>query len=883
MKTSWRIGTIILLGLLASCNGTKQQNQTAKDWSSGTYVSTDTESSRSENAARVLDRTAEKTDTTMQVKTLRLPVHAQPSITSKVIGNLDRGDAVTVLEWSRFYNAPTSDHDAGTEPGIGIPTWAKVSNARIEGYVSARSLASPSSFAPSNSISPSDQHLLSGSLGTPAIDGANYATFEEVVTTAQHPVTRYRQSQLVLEGLDASSLERDRIDGFASVSLEEHDPERSMMERRVENIVQPMGPLNPELLASDSEGSFIDSSLVRKHLIESALKTYLESDGHDPDLHLIVGRELGASVLSSGTPISEDDPRSIVVNAVGNELAAHSSKPYPDTGYMFILIDNEDVAEAVATPIGIIYITTGMLQMLETDSELALILGHEIGHVEGGHGLGGNWGDQNNHFERLSAYRRVLALEATGELDGHIDWVLAEVEIPEDFKQSVRQEIREELLAEARSRYIAGMENAMSELRHGSNRELEIAADARAMSLASAAGYDPNRILVLMDRFDASSLPYGGAQYPRARRIAAMEILEVLESASGVNERAQGPSPSRRRGTVQRSTPSGIDRNILITCLENDLTHEEIRSRAMPALDENRATLMSDKVVMLEFEPPSEEPEVPLAAGIPLVAWLDTPDEPEVEVDLIEPQETGIQTEETMVASTEPGDESLVDLMDSDDSGSSESANAVAAAAVIAMRNEEEPKPEVANTDPVAATTPAEVPMTPLEPAMAVDTQAPEVEEEPVDLVPEEASDEDSDEVKDDMEPEVETEPEVIFDPEHYTRFVTRHEFNQLANPNERALFADFISRHSEKKTAFLRFAVRGHSEMTIEGPFTDDSLVLVIPENRKLSLWCVREGAKHRIPNTRGSAHILDSEDSSFSLVNSTEKPVDGWVVIGR
>ena len=881
MKTSRQIGTIILLGLLTGCNGTKHQNQTAKDWSSGTYVSSDRDS-RSENAARVLDRAPEKTDTTMQVRTLRLPVHAHPSITSKVVGNLDRGDAVTVLEWSRFYNAPTTDHEAGTAPGSGIPTWAKVSNARIEGFVSARSLASPSDFAPSNSIAPSDQRLLSGSLGTPPIEGANYSTFEQVVTTAQHPATRYRQSQLVLEGWEASSLERDQIDGFASVSLEEHDPERSMMGQRVENIVQPMGPLDPELLASDSEGSFIDTNMVRKHLIESAIETYLESDGHDPDLHLIVGRELGASVLSSGTVLSQDDPRSIIVNAVGSELAGHSSKPYPATGYVFVVIENDEVAEAVATPIGIIYITTGMLQMLETDSELALILGHEIGHVEGAHGLGTNWGDQSDHFARLSAYRRVLALEATGELDGHIDWVLADVEIPEDFKQSVREEIREELLAEARSRYIAGMENAMSELRHGSNRELEIAADARAMSLASAAGYDPQRILVLLERFDATSLTYGGAQYPRARRLAALEILDQLPPSAGTDDGEQSRSGRRGPAKVQRTL--GTDRNTLIICLENEIAHEEIRSRAMPALDEDRATLMSEKVVMLEFTPPSEDPEVPMAAGISLVALLETPEEPELEIDLIESQETVVvETEEIVVASAEPSDDSQVDLVDSDDSGSSKSLNAVAAAAVIAMRNEEEAQPELRETDPVETTTPSEVPMIALEPAMVADAEDSKSSEEPVELVVEEVNLETAVETQEETAPETETAPEVVFDPEHYTRFVTRHEFNQSANPTDKSIFADFISRHSEKETTFLRYSVRGHSEMTIEGPFAENTLALVIPETRKLSLWCVQNGTKHRMPDTRGSAHMLESADTSFSLVNKTEHPVNGWIVIGR
>ncbi|MEE2681688.1 MAG: M48 family metalloprotease [Planctomycetota bacterium] len=848
MKSSLHIGISILLGLFAGCSGPQHHNQTAKDWSNGNYVSSDEASTRSEHAARVLDRAPEKTDVTMQVRTLRLPVHSLPDLDSKVIGNLDRGDAVTVLEWSRFYNAPSTDHDADTEAGRGVPTWAKVSNARIEGYVSARSLASPSDYAPSNSIAPNAEVLLSGSKGTPAIEGASYSSFEELMGTAPHPVTCYRQSRLVLEGWEPAMLERARIDGFASVSLEEHDGERSMIERRMENIVQPMPPLEPELLAADSEGSFIDPDRIRGYLRARALETYLESDGFDPDLHLIVARELGSSMLATGDRVPADDPRSIIVNAVGSELARHSSKPYPDAGYAFILIDNDEIAEAVATPIGIIFLTTGMLDLIESDSELALVLGHEIGHVEGGHGLGTDWGEGGDHFDRFSAYRRVLALEAAGELDGHIDWVMADIEVPEDFKESVRQEIRETLVSEARTRYLAGMENAMSELRHGSNRELEIAADARAMSLASAGGYDPKRILVLLDRFDATPVAYGGARYPRARRMAATEILDQIAGAAN-------------RGETPAGAPTGIDRDILITCLENDLTHEEIRERAMPALDDSRATLMSEKVVMVEFTPPSEEPEAPVATGTSLRALLAPPAEPEIAA--AEP-EAGTST-----PTSEGADADTVGTAAAreEETENEQPEPTTVVATIIDGPADEDSTPQSDVSDPVVeedqrevameTEAPAEVPMTPLEPARV------EEEEEPTAETP--------------------ARPEVVFDPEHFTRFVDRTEFNRQATPTERSMFAAFISRHPEKTARFLRFSIRGHSELTIEGPFTDDSLALVIPENRRLSLWCVRGGSKHRVPDTQGSAHRLDSEDGSLSLVNTTAEPIEGWVVLGR
>ena len=856
MTTTRRIGLLFLspmLLLIAGCSGTKHQNQTAADWSTGSYVAPKDGVSRSANAARVLDRGPEKTDVTMQVESLRVPVHAQPSLKSRVIGSLDRGDAVTVLEWSRFYNAPSSDLRTEALTEQGVPTWAKVSNARIEGYVSARSLVDPSRFAPANSIAPSGDSLRRGSAGTPQIEGADYESFELVLERAHHPATTYRQSQLVLDGSEPSGLMQDRIDGFASVSLEEHDAERGMLQRRVDNVVRPLGPLDQELLASDSEGAFIDQAMIRKHLVGQTKAAYLESDGQDPDLELIVSRELGASMLSSAAALPQSDPRSIVVNAVGSQLASHSSNPYPGTGYLFVVLDDDEVAEAVATPIGIVYITSGMLNELKSDGELALVLGHEIAHVEGGHGLGRA---ANDHLERLSAYRRILALESAGELDGHIEWVLAEVEIPEDFKQAIQKEIRVELLAEARSRYTAGVENAMSELRYGSNRDLEIAADARSMSLSSAAGYDPSRIIVLLERFDANSLPYGGAQYPRARRLAAMEILEQLPPATSA------------------------DGTILITCLTNDQAHEEISFRAMPALTEERASLLSEKTMLLEFEPPSEQNLPPLEAGIPLVALMGE----EAPQDLAELPVEGARSdagvEEAQVEGTESAEVILVDLMDM------EEAEPIASEQVASVESETKAAPQ--ETAPVEIPMVALVAATPVAEAPEDTTEAPVVATEP------EAAAQTAEPIEDDSEgpmdelgeedaEEPEAAPEVRFDPEHFTRFVSRREFNQMATPTEQSVFAAFISRHSELETRFLRFSVRGHCELSMEGPFSDETRALVIPDDRRLSVWCVRDGSKHRMADTHGAAHLLEGADSSFSLVNRSARPIEGWIVIGR
>lgn len=72
------------------------------------------------------------------------------------------------------------------------------------------------------------------------------------------------------------------------------------------------------------------------------------------------------------------------VNQVGQRLAANSHRP--NLQYHFTVVDNPEV-NAFALPGGYIYITRGILPYLDSEAELAAILGHEIGHVTARHAV----------------------------------------------------------------------------------------------------------------------------------------------------------------------------------------------------------------------------------------------------------------------------------------------------------------------------------------------------------------------------------------------------------------------------------------------------------------------------------------------------------------
>ncbi|SCZ66171.1 M48 family metalloprotease [Thiohalomonas denitrificans] len=80
-----------------------------------------------------------------------------------------------------------------------------------------------------------------------------------------------------------------------------------------------------------------------------------------------------------------DDPElQAYVQRIGERLAARSHRS--DLIYRFTVLDSSEV-NAFALPGGYIYITRGLLAYLNSEDELAAVLGHEIGHVTARHSV----------------------------------------------------------------------------------------------------------------------------------------------------------------------------------------------------------------------------------------------------------------------------------------------------------------------------------------------------------------------------------------------------------------------------------------------------------------------------------------------------------------
>jgi predicted Zn-dependent protease len=96
---------------------------------------------------------------------------------------------------------------------------------------------------------------------------------------------------------------------------------------------------------------------------------------------LEIGREGHAAILKEYG--AYDDPKlQAFVDSVGQSLAKQSH--LPDLEWHFTVLD-DPVVNAFALPGGYIYVTRGILAHLNSEAQLAGVLGHEIGHVTARH------------------------------------------------------------------------------------------------------------------------------------------------------------------------------------------------------------------------------------------------------------------------------------------------------------------------------------------------------------------------------------------------------------------------------------------------------------------------------------------------------------------
>ena len=91
-----------------------------------------------------------------------------------------------------------------------------------------------------------------------------------------------------------------------------------------------------------------------------------------------------AEETRKGIGVVKDDGLQAYVQSVGTKLAAHSERP--QLPWSFQVVD-DPTPNAFALPGGYIFVTRGLMGYMNSEAELAAVLGHEIGHVTARHSV----------------------------------------------------------------------------------------------------------------------------------------------------------------------------------------------------------------------------------------------------------------------------------------------------------------------------------------------------------------------------------------------------------------------------------------------------------------------------------------------------------------
>lgn len=108
------------------------------------------------------------------------------------------------------------------------------------------------------------------------------------------------------------------------------------------------------------------------------------------DQEIQIGREADPQIIAQ-YGLYDDPELAAYVTRIGNTVLEQSHMRRPDTRpefketeFTFRVLDSP-VVNAFALPGGYIYVTRGLLAHVDNEAQLAVVLGHEIGHVAGRH------------------------------------------------------------------------------------------------------------------------------------------------------------------------------------------------------------------------------------------------------------------------------------------------------------------------------------------------------------------------------------------------------------------------------------------------------------------------------------------------------------------
>jgi hypothetical protein len=558
----------------AGPNAGEAASLTAKSWSSDKYVVATDPRTMSMNAARVLAEPERTVQRTMQVGAAEAVMHERASATSRPIGTLKAGQAVKVLAEGNIVRIPATAamrEYVGVKGGDLTPSWVKVSSNGTEGWVPALALVVPIEYATaSDALAASraagagkgfsekvknEAVAMKGAAGTPKLQKANYVAADAIIAQAKQPLNfndvrspwepSQRLSNLPALGGTLATVDPAAYAKSQAALAKANEPgEASKTVDFLGGIAVGSGAMK----ADDAETATAVAEIV-EILFKSLPVTPVEER--------TLGRECLAQFIGKSKVLPDSNPTACYVRWVGTKLAANSTTQYPSLGLDFIVVDDKSVVNAVAVPGGPIVITTGMLAFLESEDELASILGHELTHVEERHGLKLAMG---KGLDKWSSVLSVLELEADGKLDPFIEQLVGQMKLPDIISKQVVSLAKEQGLKLVKDSFKDVVLETATAMNTGSDQGAETGADLRGMSLAAAAGYDPYALDIVLERLKSKTGQYGGANYDEKRADLARSVVGMLPTPVGSAPAAKAVNDKQPAPHMVAPSKDAVDR-----------------------------------------------------------------------------------------------------------------------------------------------------------------------------------------------------------------------------------------------------------------------------------------------------------------------------------
>ena len=192
-----------------------------------------------------------------------------------------------------------------------------------------------------------------------------------------------------------------------------------------------------------------------------------------------------------GAPIKNQELM-MFMNCMANVIGQHSDRPM--ISYHIAVIKSDDL-NAFSAPGGYIFVTSGLIMKLDTEAELAMVIGHEIAHITRKHAV--------RTLQNSKAMAGVGNLASAGVKLTSATFDASE----ENFKGF-------ESLVTSLAENVVG---------HNYDSATEIESDQFGAQYAMQTGYDPHAILTLLDKLAVKD-HVGDSTHPTAAsRKAAMD------------------------------------------------------------------------------------------------------------------------------------------------------------------------------------------------------------------------------------------------------------------------------------------------------------------------------------------------------------------------